>query len=208
MKPLIIYTDGSCIGNPGPGGWGAVIQHNGKEIELSGPDNPTTNNRMEMMAIVRALQWVKENKLITHPIEVYSDSRLIIKSLNEGWKRKANLDIWTELDDAREGLNVTWNWVKGHAGNRLNERCDRLAVAQSEKAIKDATNSGNRTFAQVEHPEGEYACNRCHTASVGELSYMKKSRLIRVDCSNCGKYIKFATKNPANLKRAKKNPRP
>ena len=68
MKPLIIHTDGSCIGNPGPGGWAAVIQHHSKQVELSGPDNPTTNNRMEMMAIIRALEWVKKNKFSDLPI--------------------------------------------------------------------------------------------------------------------------------------------
>jgi len=203
MKPLIIYTDGSCIGNPGPGGWGAVIQYNGKEKELSGPDNPTTNNRMEMMAMIRALQWVKKNKLSDHPIELYSDSRLLIKTLKEGWKRKANLDLWIELDAAHNGIDVKWFWVKGHAGHPLNERCDRLAVAQSEKAKKSAQKLVP-TFAQIEHPEGEYACARCGQASDGKLSYMQKSGLIRVDCLHCKKYIKFASRTSENLKRAKK----
>lgn len=204
-SPILIYTDGSCIGNPGPGGWAAVIQWSGQKTEQAGHETPTTNNRMEMTAVIRALEWVKKNKLAEHAIELHSDSSLLIKTLNEGWKRKANLDLWDKLDDARKGLNVRWFWVKGHAGHPLNERCDRLAVAEAEKAKKSAPVKARR-FAEVEHPEGEYICSKCGTASDGRLGYMKKSGLIRVDCPECGRYIKFATRTPDNLKRAKQRP--
>jgi ribonuclease HI len=206
METITIHTDGSCIGNPGPGGWGAIVQHNGEETELSGPDNPTTNNRMEMMAVIRALQWVKEHDLADQPIQLHSDSSLVIKSLKDGWKRKANLDLWREMDTARDGLNVEWFWVKGHAGDPMNERCDRLAVAQSEKAAKLTPTSEGETHAQVEHPEGEYRCGSCGTVSDGNLGYMEEADMIRVDCPHCGRYIKFAAQTEDNISRAALRP--
>jgi len=134
--PIRIHTDGSCHNNPGPGGWGAIVQWDGQEQELSGPEAHTTNNRMEMMAMIRALQWVREQGLADRPIELFSDSNMLIQSLKQGWKRKANKDLWAEMDRARQGLTIEWNWVKGHAGNTMNERCDRLANAATEEAKK------------------------------------------------------------------------
>ena len=151
------------------------------------------------------LEGVKKNKLADLPIELHSDSSLLIKTLNQGWKRKANLDLWTALDQARESLNVKWFWVKGHAGHPLNERCDQLAITQSKKAQKSAPESTS-TRAQIEYPEGEYRCNGCGTVSEGNLGYRADARMIRVDCPHCGRYIKFATQTPQNLARAKKRP--
>ena len=98
-KKIEIYTDGSCIGNPGPGGWGAVIFIDGKEIELSGSEEDTTNNRMEMMAIIKALEWINDESGLSsedaqsHKILIHSDSNLVIQTLNQGWKKKANTDL-------------------------------------------------------------------------------------------------------------------
>ena len=149
---ILIHTDGSCLGNPGPGGWGAVIEHVGhrqggasKRKELSGGENPSTNNRMEMKGMIEALRWVKKNlvEVIKTPsrIELFSDSSLLINSLNKGWKRKANKDFWAELDEVRHsltkgGTTIQWKWVKGHNGHPLNERCDALANAAAAKAAK------------------------------------------------------------------------
>lgn len=143
MKKIEIFTDGACSGNPGPGGWGAVLRYNGVEKELSGGEAQTTNNRMELTAVISALSALKE------PCEVYltTDSKYVCDSVLKGWVyswqknnwRKAdkkpalNVDLWEQLLALLEQHKVTFNWVKGHAGHPENERCDKLAVNESEK---------------------------------------------------------------------------
>ncbi len=146
MKQVEIFTDGACSGNPGPGGWGAVLRYrsNAKvfEKELSGGEAQTTNNRMELTALIRALQMLKE------PCEVKlcSDSKYVIDALEKGWAKgwksrgwkKAdkspalNSDLWEEALKAAENHKFEFVWIKGHAGHPENERCDRLAVEQSK----------------------------------------------------------------------------
>ena len=130
-----IHTDGSCSGNPGPGGWGAVIHFNDEEIKISGGEKDTTNNRMEMTAIIEALKWLREKDLLERSIEVFSDSNLIIQTMNKGWKKKANIDLWAEMDKQRAWLNITWTWVKGHADNKYNNLADELAVSETQKFL-------------------------------------------------------------------------
>ncbi len=138
-KKIEIYTDGSCLGNPGPGGWGAIILHDNKKFEISGGEADSTNNRMEMTAIIKGLEWLYKNsqisqeKLQDYKINFYSDSNLIIQTLNQGWKRKANTDLWAEIDRLRAWLNINWVWVKGHSNNKYNNLVDRLAVKEAEK---------------------------------------------------------------------------
>ena len=146
MKQVEVYTDGACSGNPGPGGWGAVLRYrfNGKvyEKELSGGDASTTNNRMELTAFIEALRQLKE------PCEVRycSDSQYVINGLQKGWakgwkrrgwKRKGgelkNIELWQELDRLLGLHRVNFNWLKGHDGHEYNERCDALAVAERDK---------------------------------------------------------------------------
>lgn len=129
---LIVYCDGSCLGNPGRGGWGAIISINDQEFEIYGGEKLTTNNRMELMAAIEALSFIED---INQPITMYTDSQYVIKGITEwikGWKAKnfknvKNVDLWKILDQKVTGLNITWNWVKGHAGNVMNERVDVLA---------------------------------------------------------------------------------
>lgn len=134
-----IYTDGSCIGNPGPGGWGAIILYSEKEFDIRGGDKDTTNNRMEMKAIIEALKWVRQSKNVPTEeldqahITVYSDSNLIMQTLNQGWKRKANTDLWAEMDKARAWLNIEWVWVKAHADNHYNNKVDEIALSEAKK---------------------------------------------------------------------------
>ena len=143
-KPeVIVYTDGACSGNPGPGGWGAVLRWNGNEKELSGGDAHTTNNRMEMQAVIEALKAL--NKPCT--VKIHSDSALIINAFTQGWIdgwmkrgwRKAdkkpveNKELWQGMLEAMKPHDVKWVKVKGHAGIELNERADQLAVAESKK---------------------------------------------------------------------------
>lgn len=135
MSKVIIYCDGSCLGNPGPGGWGAVID--GKEI--SGCEAMTTNNRMELTAAIQSLTLAKMKGC--EIVQVVTDSKYVIKGITEwminwkrnGWRtaaRKAvlNDDLWKELDRVCDGMNIEWEWVKGHSGHELNERADRLAA--------------------------------------------------------------------------------
>ena len=133
-----IYTDGSCSGNPGPGGWGAILCWNGHEKELSGGESETTNNRMEMMAVIKALEALKKNSEVT----IYTDSKYVKQGAEEwleGWKAKGwknaakqpvkNQDLWERIDSLIHHHSVTFIWVKGHAGHEMNERVDKLAVA-------------------------------------------------------------------------------
>ncbi|MFP8489335.1 ribonuclease HI [Gracilimonas sp. Q87] len=143
-KPeVIVYTDGACSGNPGPGGWGAILRWNGTEKELSGGDPQTTNNRMEMQAVIEALKALKKPCLV----KIHSDSALIINAFEQGWiknwqkrgwrksnkKPVENKELWQKMLKAMEPHEVVWVKVKGHAGIELNERADQLAVAESLK---------------------------------------------------------------------------
>lgn len=142
MKEITIYTDGACSGNPGPGGWGAILDYKGARRELSGGERETTNNRMELLGVISALSALKEPCAVT----LYTDSQYISRAINEnwlagwkakGWKRKGgelkNIDLWQELDRLLATHRVSFHWVKGHADNELNNRCDALAVAQRDK---------------------------------------------------------------------------
>lgn len=142
MKCIKIYTDGSCSGNPGPGGWGALLIFNGTEKELSGGAPETTNNRMELTAVIQALAALKE------PCEVIltSDSKYITESVNKGWlfnwpkkgwknfkgQPTPNTDLWKQLIPLLKKHKVTFVWIKGHAGHPENERCDLLATQQTK----------------------------------------------------------------------------
>ncbi|HUG80537.1 MAG TPA: ribonuclease HI [Bryobacterales bacterium] len=136
MKSVTLITDGSCLGNPGPGGWAAILRHGQNKRELSGSDPETTNNRMEMTAVLEGLSALQEPCRIT--IEI--DSEYVKKGITEwmaawkrrGWKTAAkqpvkNQDLWRKLDEAVAGHNIEWRWVKGHADHADNNRCDELA---------------------------------------------------------------------------------
>ena len=129
-----IYTDGACLGNPGPGGWGAVIVQDGHKTELSGREDDTTNNRMEIMAAIKGLEATPERSEVT----IYSDSRYLVNTMTKGWKRKANTDLWTALDTVVLRRSVDWEWVKGHAGHPENERADTLAVQKASGGMGDS----------------------------------------------------------------------
>ena len=146
MDKVEIYTDGSCLGNPGPGGWAAILVCRGKEKELSGGEAETTNNRMELLGAINAFETLKR------PCEVYfcSDSKYVIDGLSKGWAagwrqnnwKKAdrspalNPELWERLLNAVEGHIITYKWIKGHAGHEYNERCDAAAKLQAEKYTK------------------------------------------------------------------------
>ncbi|MEE1154801.1 MAG: ribonuclease HI [Acutalibacteraceae bacterium] len=143
MKKVDIFTDGACSGNPGPGGWGAILRYNTVEKEISGGEANTTNNRMEITAVIEALAMLKEPCEVT----LYSDSQYVCNALEKGWAKKwkannwmrnkkdpaLNPDLWERLLQLYDTHKVKIVWVKGHAGHSENERCDRLAVAQIKR---------------------------------------------------------------------------
>ena len=141
MKKLVrLYTDGACSGNPGPGGWGAILVYKESELELSGYEADTTNNRMELTAVLRGLEALKERCAV----EVYTDSRYVADSVSKGWvndwqrrgwknsqkQEPPNRDLWERLLVLLARHEVSFNWIRGHDGHEYNERCDALAVAR------------------------------------------------------------------------------
>ena len=132
-----IYTDGSCIVNPGPGGWAAIVFDGESKRVLSGGEQKTTNNRMEILAVVKGLQTVPEASEVT----VYSDSQYVINTMTRSWKRNANQDLWEQLDAEVNKRAVKWQWVRGHSGHPLNEEVDKLANGEARN-IKKALGGG------------------------------------------------------------------
>lgn len=144
MKHVEIFTDGACQGNPGPGGWGAILRFNGVEKEISGGDPDTTNNRMELTAVISALQCLKEPCSVT----LCSDSQYVCNAIEKGWAKKwrqngwhkadkspaLNADLWETLLNLLDVHQMEIRWVRGHNGHPENERCDHLAVAGAERA--------------------------------------------------------------------------
>ena len=147
MKTVEIYTDGACSGNPGPGGWGAILRYAGREKELSGAEKLTTNNRMELLGVITALEALKEPCVV----ELYSDSKYVIDALDKGWavkwrangwkkpdkKPALNPALWERLLALTEKHELHYHWVKGHAENAYNNRCDALAVAARERIVRE-----------------------------------------------------------------------
>ncbi|MBR0423831.1 MAG: ribonuclease HI [Clostridia bacterium] len=143
MKEITIYTDGACSGNPGPGGWGAILIYNLHQKEISGGEKSTTNNRMELTALIKALEIVNQKC----KINIYTDSKYLCDGINKGWaenwrknnwkksdnKPAVNSDLWGELLDLLKNHEYKINWVKGHAGHPENERCDKLATDEIKK---------------------------------------------------------------------------
>ena len=136
MKIIRIYTDGACRGNPGPGGWGALILKDNEEIKLNGGQNVTTNNQMELTAVIKALNFFSESS----EIEIFTDSKYVMDGITSyikkwkvnGWKTASkkpvkNSDLWKQLDELSAQHSISWNWVKGHSGHRENDIADELA---------------------------------------------------------------------------------
>lgn len=150
MKKVVLYTDGACSGNPGVGGWAAILRHGSAEKVLTGGEEQTTNNRMELMGVISGLEALKEGC----EVEIYSDSAYVVNAflqdwisywLMSGWRTKGkkpvqNVELWKRLLNVCAKHKITWNKVKGHADNELNNRCDTLAVAEIEK-IKSQINN-------------------------------------------------------------------
>ncbi|WP_027364197.1 ribonuclease HI [Desulfotruncus alcoholivorax] len=146
MKEVEIYTDGACSGNPGPGGYGVILKYGPYAREISGAYENTTNNRMELMAVIKGLESLKEPCRVT----VYSDSKYIIDAITKGWvlkwqsngwmrndkERAKNIDLWEKVLELRQKHQISWVWVKGHADNEYNNRCDQLAVSAIKNGLR------------------------------------------------------------------------
>lgn len=149
MKDIILYTDGACSGNPGPGGWGCVLEYNGTQKQLSGFEDNTTNNRMELMAVIKGLSALKE----PCNVEIFTDSAYVFNAFTQNWivnwqsngwvnsskKQVANIDLWQQLLSLIETHKVHFNKVKGHADNPLNNLCDKLATTEIAKNRQESS---------------------------------------------------------------------
>ena len=132
-EPITIYTDGSCLNNPGPGGWGAIVlRGDGEPDRMSGSQPHTTNNRMEMMAAIKGLEATPAGTAVA----VNSDSQYLVNTMTLNWKRRKNHDLWKQLDSLSDERYVTWFWVRGHDGDQWNTEADRLAVLAAKSNLK------------------------------------------------------------------------
>ena len=129
---VVIHTDGACKGNPGRGGWAAIIQQNGRQLVVSGNDPHTTNNRMEIMAAIKGLEAIGPSARIV----LNSDSTYVVNTMTKGWKRKANHDLWEKLDRLAAELQIEWRWVRGHNGDPGNEMADSVATREAGTATE------------------------------------------------------------------------
>jgi ribonuclease HI len=186
---LVAYADGSCIGNPGPGGGGVLIlEPDGSERELSGSDPSTTNNRMEITAVIEALRAVAPGAEVT----VRSDSQYVVKTMTLGWKRRENVDLWQQLDAEAAQRKVNFEWVRGHAGEPHNELANRAAM-QAAKAGRDifsrgaSTESSSKAARVVHDDENEAEVTR-------QLRPLLEGGETLIRCEGCGRM--FVTSGP------------
>jgi len=228
---LKIYTDGSSLGNPGPGGWGVLVvpaSKSGKFIEKSGSESHTTNNRMEIMAVIKAFEYAHKQKKKpkdTLKVEIFTDSNLVLSTMTKNWKKKTNNDLWNQLEALAKGLEIVWHKVKAHQDNKLNNRVDILA--------RDAAGKAEHTSGKIEHTPGKtefvpgevdqspetnsqrsrpvppsksnsYFCPKCKKETKGLIGINTAGTHIRVDCPTCRTFIKFAPQTKDTLKTAKK----
>lgn len=157
MNKIKVYTDGSCLGNPGPGGWAfLVIEKTDKQLEKiiyrqSDKEYSSTNNRMEMQAILMSLKYLHKN-FPQQQVELFSDSNLLVQTINKGWKKKANRDLWQEIDQLLPNLKLKVNWVKAHHKDQYNNECDQLAWNEATKAQKEIKKNPALAKALVKQP--------------------------------------------------------
>jgi ribonuclease HI len=189
-RTAVAYADGSCIGNPGPGGWGVLlIEADGSTRELSGFERSTTNNRMEITAAIQALRAFPHSTELT----LHSDSQYLVKTMTLGWKRRENLDLWRELDKEVAHRKVHWEWVRGHAGDPLNDRADELARAAALRKTPAARPASTAASGRAEVRDAA-AANADLGGESGESAEMLRALrpLLREDetirrCVSCGR---------------------
>ena len=176
-----IYTDGSCIGNPGPGGWAAIIVENGATRKLHGREDNTTSNRMEVLAAIQGIESLPSGA----DVRVHSDSSYLVNTMTKNWKRNKNRDLWARLDFEIAKRNVWWTWVKGHAGHPLNEKADRIANAEARGEPVRRTVRGEPVEPPVAPPN-----------QAGELNPSPSQKLTHVDASGKAHMVDVGPKPP------------
>jgi ribonuclease HI len=198
MSSVEIWTDGACLGNPGPGGWAAILKAGARERELSGGEPDTTNNRMEMLAAISALE------ALTKPstVRLVSDSEYVIKGITEwipgwrkrGWKKVKNRDLWERLAEVSSRHEIAWEWVRGHSGDVMNERVDKLAVAEAERQKAGA--KGAKAKAKAKEAAAETGVDEEAPARVRETTAaIPAYAVVRVDDSaSLGEATDLATR--------------
>ena len=172
-----VYTDGSCIGNPGPGGWAAIIVQDGATRTLHGREDKTTNNRMEILAVIKGVEALPASV----DVRVHSDSKYVINTMTKGWKRNANKDLWGKLDAEVARRKVSWNWVKGHAGHPLNEEADRIANAEARGEPVDDP-SPAQPEPQLSHVD---ASGKAHMVDVGPKAATERVAVVTPAPCSC-----------------------
>ncbi len=195
-----IYTDGACSGNPGPGGWAAIIVQDGERLEIKGGEENTTNNRMEITAAIEGLNHTATNAEIT----LHSDSQYLVNTMTKNWKRNVNQDLWTKLDELISNRHVKWVWVKGHAGHPANERADQLAVemiAQKSSAPTHFDSSGQIHMVDVSEKDVTE-----RTAVARGTVKMEAATLELIEKGEAAKGDVLALAQTAGIMAAKKTP--
>ena len=202
-----IYTDGACSVNPGMGGWGAIIIfESGEQKEISGSELETTNNRMEITAVIKSLEL--EELKNDDKVKIYSDSTYVINTITKNWKRNANNDLWDQLDKLLEKRIVEWEWVKGHSGNKFNEIADNLAVSainelkkNNSKELSHIDSDGNIKMVDVSEKE-----ITSRSAKVSGKVVMKKETLDIIKKGELAKGDIFTLSRTAGITAAKSTP--
>jgi len=142
-----IYTDGSCLNNPGPGGWAAIIEIDGLLTELAGFDKNTTNNRMEILAVIEGLKSIQQQESVT----VYTDSQYVVNTITKNWKKNANKDLWLRLDKEISQRNVSWQWIRGHNNHPQNEMADKLANKMAKSQGENTMEGFSNEFSHIDN---------------------------------------------------------
>ena len=188
-----IYTDGSCIGNPGPGGWAAIIVENGATRKLHGRDEKTTNNKMEVLAAIQGIEATPPGVDVC----VHSDSSYLINTMTKNWKRNKNRDLWARLDSAVARRNVQWRWVKGHSGHPMNEKADRIANAEA----RGEPVNNQPTPSQSDHPPTVIPAKAgiqspvIHQSPSTELNPSPEKKLSHVDATGKAQMVDVGPKD-------------
>ena len=185
-----IYTDGSCIGNPGPGGWAAIIIENGATRTLRGRDKRTTNNKLEVLAAIEGIKATPPGADMC----VHSDSTYLVNTMTKNWKRNKNRDLWNRLDTEVAKRNVNWNWVRGHSGHPLNEMADRIANAEARGEQVDNPSSPSQTPHPRHSREGGNPSSSIRPSPAGEPEPSASSQLSHVDASGKAQMVDVGPK--------------